>query len=236
VAGVLVRRDHETGYPFTRRRTSRSPASWAQRTVGFSLTDGAEGQQLLYNNLGVMVRGETDRLRDRLWRFHLRQPTTSARTSSGVSTTSRAGATSSLLKALRFFLGRYNITAQTIKSCMDTMKMFLRDLQALEQILGFKVDFKGSWNSAEEIRLGHLPPRSGAVLEAILYRGELPRSEVSRVVGTGDSSMQRRLEQQADGKDGLSADWETMQWPMKSSSWNPRTSFAAATRPSPRTI
>jgi len=36
----------------------------------------------------------------------------------------------------------------------------------------------------EEIHLNHLPPKSSATLEAILYRGELPRGNVASIVGT----------------------------------------------------
>ena len=43
----------------------------------------------------------------------------------------------------------------------------------------------------EEIRLGHLPPKSGAVLEALLYRGELPRGDAAAIVGTGDRQARR---------------------------------------------
>ncbi|MDB5800871.1 MAG: cell filamentation protein Fic [Rhodocyclales bacterium] len=43
----------------------------------------------------------------------------------------------------------------------------------------------------EEIRLGNLPPKSGNVLEAILYRGELPRGDVADIVGTGDRQARR---------------------------------------------
>ena len=43
----------------------------------------------------------------------------------------------------------------------------------------------------EEIRLGELPAKSGAILEAILYRGELPRGEVDTVVGTGERQARR---------------------------------------------
>jgi Fic family protein len=35
----------------------------------------------------------------------------------------------------------------------------------------------------EEIRLDALPPRTGTLLEAVLYRGELPRGEVAGVLG-----------------------------------------------------
>lgn len=43
----------------------------------------------------------------------------------------------------------------------------------------------------EEIRLNNLPPRSGSVLEAVLYRGELPRGDVARIVGTGERHARR---------------------------------------------
>src|SRR5258708_3873849 len=46
-------------------------------------------------------------------------------------------------------------------------------------------------SAEEETRLGRLPPRSGTVLEAILYRGELPRSEAPGVVGTGERQARR---------------------------------------------
>lgn len=45
--------------------------------------------------------------------------------------------------------------------------------------------------SEEEIRLGHLPPKSGNILEAVLYRGELPRGAAAAVVGTGDRQARR---------------------------------------------
>ncbi|MDP6345060.1 MAG: Fic family protein [Alphaproteobacteria bacterium] len=43
----------------------------------------------------------------------------------------------------------------------------------------------------EEIRADALSPRSGAVLEAILYRGELPRGEVARTTGTSERQARR---------------------------------------------
>ena len=46
----------------------------------------------------------------------------------------------------------------------------------------------------EEIRLGGLPAQSGAVLDALLCRGELLRGEVAAIVGTGDrQGAPRRL-------------------------------------------
>jgi len=43
----------------------------------------------------------------------------------------------------------------------------------------------------EEIRLGQLPPKSGNILEALLYRGELPRGDADAVVGTGKRQARR---------------------------------------------
>jgi Fic family protein len=43
----------------------------------------------------------------------------------------------------------------------------------------------------EEIRLGFLPAKSGSIVEAVLYRGELPRGEAHTVVGTGERQARR---------------------------------------------
>ena len=43
----------------------------------------------------------------------------------------------------------------------------------------------------KEIRLDKLPPKSGAVLEALLYRGELPRGDAAAIIGTGERQARR---------------------------------------------
>ena len=43
----------------------------------------------------------------------------------------------------------------------------------------------------EEIRLDRLPSKSGAIIEAVLYRGELPRGDAADIVGTGDRQARR---------------------------------------------
>ncbi len=43
----------------------------------------------------------------------------------------------------------------------------------------------------EETRLGLLPPRAGSILEAVLYRGELPRADAAAVVGASDRHARR---------------------------------------------
>ncbi len=45
----------------------------------------------------------------------------------------------------------------------------------------------------EEIRLGQLPAKSGGILEALLYRGELPRRDAGNIVGTGDRQARRTV-------------------------------------------
>jgi len=48
----------------------------------------------------------------------------------------------------------------------------------------------GLW-AEEEVRLGSLPPRSGKILEALLYRGELPRGEAAAAAGVGERQARR---------------------------------------------
>ena len=43
----------------------------------------------------------------------------------------------------------------------------------------------------EEIRIGTLPPKSGALLDAVLYRGELPRGEVQSMLDTSERNARR---------------------------------------------
>ena len=43
----------------------------------------------------------------------------------------------------------------------------------------------------EEMRLGHLPARSDAVLEAVLYRGTLPRGDITTLLGSGERQARR---------------------------------------------
>ncbi|HUE89048.1 MAG TPA: Fic family protein [Vicinamibacterales bacterium] len=45
--------------------------------------------------------------------------------------------------------------------------------------------------SEEEVRASRLPAKSGQVLEAVLFRGELPRGEVAALLGTSDRHARR---------------------------------------------
>ena len=161
ILGIAVRRDHEKqGRPFH---------SWANqpvhgivgpsRPINLSLTDGAtEGQSLLSNNIGVILRGElgvetaiasggfvyvgTDNAgEDDLWRFYN-------------VTRGRDYIHLMLLRTLRFYLGRFNITGQTVQAILNTMSFALRDLKADSDILGYEIKFTRDQNSPEQLRLG----------------------------------------------------------------------------------
>ncbi|KPK12002.1 MAG: cell filamentation protein Fic [Myxococcales bacterium SG8_38] len=43
----------------------------------------------------------------------------------------------------------------------------------------------------EEIRLGEIPEKAGSILEAVLFRGQLPRGEVAHVLGVSDRHARR---------------------------------------------
>jgi Bacteriophage tail sheath protein len=162
MAGILVRRDHETGAPF------HSAANQAvqgiispNREIGFNLTDSAnEAQELFAMNIGCVIRGEvgsdfalasggfvlvsTDNVgEDPLWQMYNVMR-------------GRDYIHLGMLRALRFFLGRYNIVGHTVQAILNTMNFFLRDLKADNHILGYKVNFRTAGNSPEQIRLGHL--------------------------------------------------------------------------------
>lgn len=162
VVGAMIAVDYSTGYPF--HSAANEPIQGVvgpARTIAFSLVDGStEGQVLLAANIGILVRGligietaistggfvyiGTDTCSaDPLWVFY--------NVSRG-----RDYIELSLMPALRTYLGRSNITAQTVTNCLNTVKSFLANLTALQQILGYQVNFQGNLNSDEQIRLGQL--------------------------------------------------------------------------------
>jgi len=81
----------------------------------------------------------------------------------------------SLLAFTRFFL----------ENCLDQVS-FMEGLVQPDRLRA-----RVSMWAEEEIRLGHLPPKSGNVLEAVLYRGELPRGEAAATVATGERQARR---------------------------------------------
>lgn len=177
ILGIAVRRDFEkNGRPFH---------SWANqpvqgivapnRFVDFSLTDGAtEGQELLAANGGVILRGQvgvetaiasggfvyvgTDTCsEDTLWQFYNVMR-------------GRDYIHLMFLRTLRYYLGRFNITGQTIQSVLNTMEFALRDLKADQDILGYEVGFTKDQNSPENLRLGKFTIRFAAEEPPVLRR------------------------------------------------------------------
>ena len=78
-------------------------------------------------------------------------------------------------------------TRYFLETCIDQVK-FMESLVQLDRLR----DRILIWTE-EEICADQLPPKSGAVLEAILYRGELPRGEVAGIIGTGDQQARRAI-------------------------------------------
>ena len=70
-------------------------------------------------------------------------------------------------------------TAFFLRICIDQVK-FMEELVQPDRLRTRIL----LW-AEEEIRLDTLPPKAGNVLEALLYRGELPRADVPDLVGTG---------------------------------------------------
>ena len=112
------------------------------------------------HNIGVLLRGQvgddfaiasggfvavaTDNCgEDELWRFYN-------------VTRGRDFIHLTFIRALRFYLGRYNITTHTVNMIIQTMRNVLRDLKADGHVIDYKMLFRPDGNSADAIRLGHL--------------------------------------------------------------------------------
>jgi Fic family protein len=76
-------------------------------------------------------------------------------------------------------------TAFFLDTCIDQVRF----MEALVQPdrLRTRVLF---W-AEEETRAGTLPAKAGQILEAVLYRGELPRGDAAALVGTGERQARR---------------------------------------------
>lgn len=77
------------------------------------------------------------------------------------------------------------LTKFFLTTCIDQVK-FMEELVQPDRLR----DRILIWTE-EEIRADRLPPKSGTVLEAVLYRGALPRGEVAGLVGTGERQARR---------------------------------------------
>jgi Fic family protein len=72
-----------------------------------------------------------------------------------------------------------------LKTCIDQVTF----MESLIQPEALRARIM-TW-AEEEIRLNHLPSKSGEILQAVLYRGNLPRAETPGIVGTGERHTRR---------------------------------------------
>jgi Fic family protein len=89
--------------------------------------------------------------------------------------------------------GRGNLSEENLAAftkffltvCLDQVK-FMEGLMQPDQLRTRIL----TW-ADEEVRLNKLPPKANNILEALLYRGELPRGDAAAIVGTGERQARR---------------------------------------------
>jgi Fic family protein len=89
--------------------------------------------------------------------------------------------------------GRGNLSEENLAAftkffltiCLDQVK-FMEGLMQPDQLRTRVL----TW-ADEEVRLNKLPPKANNILEALLYRGELPRGDAAAIVGTGERQARR---------------------------------------------
>lgn len=81
--------------------------------------------------------------------------------------------------------GLAEFTEFFLQTCLDQVK-FMEELVQPDRLR----DRILIWTE-EEIRADSLPPKAGRILEAVLYRGELPRGDTPDILGTGDRQARR---------------------------------------------
>jgi Fic family protein len=81
--------------------------------------------------------------------------------------------------------GLVNFTRFFLETCLDQVK-FMEELVQPHRLR----DRILLWVE-EEVRNGALPPKAGSILEAVLFRGELPRGDVANILGTGSRQGRR---------------------------------------------
>jgi uncharacterized protein len=90
------------------------------------------------------------------------------------------------VKALRNYLGRYNLTLQTVQAVINTMESQLVRLRADGYILDFRIGIDMAANTPEELRLGHIDLQFQAeeppVLRKITLRSRRHREALANLV------------------------------------------------------
>ena len=159
--GLHVRRDFAyDGRPF--RSILNQPVYGIvgpSRDVEFNLLDGSsEGQDLLSNQIGVIVRGEGGNdfaIADGGFVFmgfenvgdeSVWQQTHKVRGRDFIELT--------VIRTVRQYLGKFNLTTQTIQTIVDTVDDILAIAEARQEILGRRVRFDPDLNNTSDLRTG----------------------------------------------------------------------------------
>lgn len=199
MAGIILRRDYETGGPFF--SACNQPIQGIVgpgRSIRFNISNGDnEGQALLQANIGIVVAGElgndfavasggyqllsTDNLGDDpLWQFYNQQR-------------GRDFINLSAIRTLRYYLGRSNITAHTIQCVVEAMKGILQKCKSLEQVIGYKVGFRGLDNTSDDIRAGNITiyfaAEEPAPLRKIIVIGSRYRPAIDQMVSQLEAQL-----------------------------------------------
>lgn len=163
IAGLYVRRDSEfDGVPgHSIANQSVNGLVGVTPRVKLDITnDSSQGMALIEKHAGIMVRGESGvdgSLSDGGFTFW-GTDTLSADTQWMFANVARMRdfMELNLIKAVKFYIGRYNVTDQTVQAILNTMDSYLSQLRADRDILDFRITFDEDQNSPEELRLGFL--------------------------------------------------------------------------------
>lgn len=172
IAGLYVRRDSEfDGVPgHSVANQSINGLVGITPKVRLDITnDSSQGMSLIEKHAGIVIRGESGAdgsLTDGGFTFW-GTDTLSADTQWMFANVARMRdfIEIDLIKATRFYLGRFNVTDQTVQAIINTMDSRLSTLRADRDILDFRIDFEEDQNSPEELRLGFV---------TIAFRAEEP--------------------------------------------------------------
>jgi phage tail sheath protein FI len=201
IAGLLVRRDDDAdGRPF--RSAANQPVYdivGVSRAVDFSISDETtEGQTIAGINGGFVVRGETgveSSLSDGGF-VYWGTDNCSADANWQMYNVTRGRDYIELqqTRALRTYLGRYNITLATIDAITNTMDAQLSLAQAKGDILGYRLGFERDKNSPEELRLGHLWVKFKAEEAPVLKKITVSSQRYAQALVTLSNTVQSQID------------------------------------------
>ena len=163
IIGLYLRRDSEfDGVPgHSIANQSVNGLVGVSPKVRLDITnDSSQGMALIEKHAGIVVRGESGvdgSLTDGGFAFW-GTDTLSADTQWMFANVVRMRdyIEINLIKAVRTYLGRYNITEQTVQAIINTMDGFLSGLRADRDIIDFTIGFDEDQNTPGELRLGFI--------------------------------------------------------------------------------